>query len=115
VPYSQEELEAAVEALVDSDRFRAAEELVSAAAPGLQRVLTEALAAGGWFDDSHQGQLLKAATTPDSDERLLALKTLLADETRISMMIGVAVGWTLAEELREGTGENRTHPPDEEE
>jgi hypothetical protein len=115
VPFTQAELEAAVDALADGERFREAEELVASAAPGLQRVLAEALAAGGWFEDSHQGELLKAATTPDADERLATLRTLLAEETRIAMMIGVAVGWTLAGELRGGGEGAPTDQSDEEE
>ena len=58
-----------------------------------------ALAAGGWFGDSHEAATLKAATTPDPDERLAAVKTLLAEETRLGMMVGVAVGWALHAEL----------------
>ena len=41
--------------------------------------------------------MLKAATTPDDDERLTAVRTLLAEEARMGMMVGVAVGWALAE------------------
>lgn len=98
-PYSDAELEAAVEALTDAARFREAERLVAAAAPGLQRVLNEALSAGGWFEDSHQSAIAEAAGRPSSEERVAAVRTLLAEEGRIAMMIGVAVGWTLAEEL----------------
>jgi hypothetical protein len=36
---------------------------------------------------------------PDQDERLRAVRTLLAEEARMGMMVGVAVGWALAEEL----------------
>lgn len=97
--YSEEELIAAVEALADTQRFREAEELVARAAPALQAVLAEALASGGWFEDQHQGAILEAASKPDSEERIAAVKTLLAEESRITMMIGVAVGWTLADEL----------------
>ena len=43
--------------------------------------------------------MLKAATTPDEEERLTAVRTLLAEEARMGMMVGVAVGWALAEEL----------------
>jgi hypothetical protein len=43
---------------------------------------------------------LKAATLPDPDERLRAVRTMLADEARMGMMVGAAVGWALAEELR---------------
>jgi hypothetical protein len=35
----------------------------------------------------------------DPDERATAVDVLLAEETRISMMVGVAVGWALADEL----------------
>ena len=98
-PYSDEQLTAAVEALADAGRFREAEQLVAAAAPGLQRVLAEALASGGWFEDSHQGEILKVASNPDSEQRLQAMQILIAEETRIAMMIGVAVGWSLSGEL----------------
>jgi hypothetical protein len=93
------ELEAAVERLSDPERFRAAEERVTRVAPGLQRILAQALHEGGWFGEAHEGELLKAATTPDPDERLRAVRTLLADETRMGMLVGVAVGWELALEL----------------
>ena len=98
--YSEAELQAAVEALADAERFREAERLVAAAAPGLQRILTEVLSAGGWFEDSHQAAVLEVAGKPDSEERISAVRTLLAEESRITMMIGVAVGWSLAGELR---------------
>jgi hypothetical protein len=97
--YSEEQLDAAVEALADAERFRDAERIVAVAAPKLQRVLASALAAGGWFGESHEAQVLKAATNPDEDERLTAVRTLLAEETRMGMMVGVAVGWALHEEL----------------
>ena len=93
------ELEAAVERLSDPERFRAAEDRVARAAPQLQRILNEALHGGGWFDEAHESELLKAATTPDQDERLRAVRTLLAEETRMGMLVGVAVGWELALEL----------------
>jgi hypothetical protein len=93
------ELEAAVERLTDPDRFRAAEERVVRAAPGLQRILAQALQEGGWFGEVHEAELLKAATTPDQDERIRAVRTLLAEETRMGMLVGVAVGWELALEL----------------
>ena len=71
-------------------------------APQLQRILGSALAEGGWFDEAHQSQVLAAATKPDPDERIAAVRTLLAEETRIVMMVGVAVGWELARELEGG-------------
>ena len=97
-PFTDAELEAAVEALSDPERFRQAESRLSRIAPQLQRILAQALQAGGWFE-AEDAEVLKAATTPDPDERIRALRTLLAEETRIGMMIGVAVGWELAREL----------------
>ena len=97
--YTEEELEAAVEALSERERFREAEALVAGAAPNLQRVLAQALEAGGWFGESHEAEVRKAADEPDPEQRVAALRTLLAEEARIGMMVGVAVGWALAEEL----------------
>ena len=96
-----ERLEAAIERLTDSERFAEAERIVSRAAPQLQRVLATALAEGGWFGESHQGEALKAATVPDPEERIAAVRALLAEEARMAMMVGVAVGWALNEELSE--------------
>jgi hypothetical protein len=98
-PYSDAEVDAAIEALVgDPERFRRAEAQVTRLAPQLQRILNQALHAGGWLE-AHEGEVLKAATTPDDEERLRAVRTLLAEETRLGMLVGVAVGWELALEL----------------
>jgi hypothetical protein len=97
--YSDQELERAIERLAEPERLRAAEALVADAAPRLQRVLAAALEGGGWFGEAHEAQVLKAATTPGEDDRLTALRTLLAEETRMGMLVGVAVGWALANEL----------------
>jgi hypothetical protein len=43
--------------------------------------------------------VLESAGKADIEERLLAVRTLLAEETRVSMLIGVAVGYELAHEL----------------
>jgi hypothetical protein len=100
--YSEEELDRALDALGDPARFREAEVAVAAAAPKLHRILAAALAEGGWFGESHDAELLKRATIPDDDERITAIRTLLAEEARMGMMVGVAVGWALAEELARG-------------
>ena len=97
--YSDEQVDAAIDAISKPEAFTEAEQAVARAAPRLQLVLAEALEAGGWFGESHEAGLLKAATTPDEDERLTAVRTLLAEEARMGMMVGVAVGWALAEEL----------------
>jgi hypothetical protein len=95
----QPELEAAIERLLDPERFSAAERVVAQAAPQLQKVLAVALAEGGWFGEPHEAEALRAATTPDPDERIAAVRGLLAEEARMGMMVGVAVGWALKEEM----------------
>ncbi|HEY3193004.1 MAG TPA: hypothetical protein VGJ61_09485 [Solirubrobacterales bacterium] len=99
--YSDEQIDAAIEAISDPGVFRETERQVARAAPRLQRILAEALGAGGWFGESHEAEVLKATTTPSEEARLAAVRTLLAEETRMGMMVGVAVGWALAERLQE--------------
>jgi hypothetical protein len=98
--YSAEEVDAAVAALADPERFAHAQEIVTHAAPGLQRVLNEALDAGGWFGEAHEAQITSAASADDA-ERESAIRVLIAEETRLSMLVGVAVGLELARELYE--------------
>jgi hypothetical protein len=105
-PPSDAALEAAVRALADPERFREAEARLTPVAPQLQRILNQALEEGGWFGEAHEAELLKAATDPDQDARLQALRVMVADETRMGMMIGVAVGWELARELDKGPQED---------
>jgi hypothetical protein len=95
----EKELEAAIERLLDPERFSEAERVVAKAAPQLQKVLASALAEGGWFGEPHENETLKAATMPDPEQRVTALRALLAEEARMGMMVGVAVGWALKEEL----------------
>jgi len=99
-----ERLRTAIERLAEAGRFAEAEAIVARAAPQLQRVLVAALAEGGWFGESHDAEALKAATAPDPDERIAAVRSLLAEEARMGMMVGVAVGWALKEELSESEG-----------
>ena len=98
-PYSDDEVRAAVEALSDPERFERAESVVAAAAPQLQQVLAQALESGGWFGEAHEAEVRKAAEADDPEQRAVATRTLLAEEARMGMMVGVAVGWALAEEL----------------
>jgi hypothetical protein len=97
--YSAEEVDAAVAALADPERFAHAQEIVTHAAPGLQNVLAEALAEGGWFGGAHEAEVSRAAATEDPAGRLSAVRTLVAEETRLGMLVGVAVGLELAHEL----------------
>jgi hypothetical protein len=98
--YTAEQVDAAVEALgAEPERLGHAQELVTHAAPGLQRILTEALEQGGWFGQAHEEQVARAAGGEDAGERLRAVRTLVAEETRLGMLVGVAVGFELAREL----------------
>jgi hypothetical protein len=97
--FTDEQLTAALEALTDPARFREIEQRVAAAAPQLQQILATALADGGWFDSGHEQQLAGVAAIEDQAERLTHMRTLLAEEARIGMLVGVAVGWELAREL----------------
>ena len=96
---TEEEVEAALGALSEPDRFRVAEQRVARFVPELQHILGQALREGGWFDEAHESQLRKVAGAADEQERLVALRTLLAEETRLGMLVGVAVGWELGREL----------------
>ncbi|MDX6625314.1 MAG: hypothetical protein QOE56_303 [Solirubrobacterales bacterium] len=95
----ESEFEAAIERLRDPQRFTEAERMIARAAPQLQKVLASALAEGGWFGEPHEAETLRAATVPDPDERIAAVRGLLAEEARMGMMVGVAVGWALNEEM----------------
>jgi hypothetical protein len=96
--------------LGDAERFGHAQEIVTHAAPSLQRMLAEALAEGGWFGAAHDAQVAQAAMLDAEDERLRAVRTLVAEETRLGMLVGVAVGLELAEELAK-TPEGEEPPP----
>jgi hypothetical protein len=106
----ESELEAAIERLLEAERFAEAERIVAQAAPQLQKVLAAALAEGGWFGEPHEAETLRAATVPDPDERIAAVRALLAEEARMGMMVGVAVGWALNEELRSDVERDGARP-----
>ncbi len=97
--YTDEQLDAAIAEITDPMRFREAQELVMRAAPQLQRVLAAAIADGGWFDAAHEQAVREAASETDPELRLRSLRTLLAEETRLGMLVGVAVGFELARAL----------------
>jgi hypothetical protein len=96
---TDEQVEAAVRALSDPERFAGAERSLAALAPQLQRVLAHALEEGGWFGPAHRSQVRSALAEPDEAVRTQRIETLLAEETRMGMLVGVAVGWELAREL----------------
>jgi hypothetical protein len=97
--YTDAELDAAIAAITDPERLREAQDLVLRAAPALQRLLAIALDEGGWFDLGHDQAVREASGREDPGERLRDVRTLLAEETRMGMLVGVAVGFQLAREL----------------
>jgi hypothetical protein len=97
--FTDEQVEAAVRALSDPERFAGAERALGVLAPQLQRVLAHALEEGGWFGDAHRSQVRQALAETDAAAREERVETLLAEETRMAMLVGVAVGWELAREL----------------
>ena len=99
--YTQAEVEAAVQALTDPELLDQAQRIVAANAPTLQRILNIALNEADWFGSAHHAQVLEAAGKADIEERLQAVQTLLAEEIRVTMMIGAAVGFELAHQLIE--------------
>jgi hypothetical protein len=105
--YTDEELDAAIEQLTEPDRLRGGQDLVMRAAPSLQRVLAAALSDGGWFDSAHAQAVREAVGEGDVEGRLRAVRTLMAEETRLGMLVGVAVGFELA-----GALEGRPGPHD---
>ena len=100
--HSDAEIDAAIEALSDPARLEAAQQLVQARAPQLQGILDQALHAADWFGSAHQAEVLRAAGTADPDQRVAEVSNLVAEETRLSMLVGVAVGYELGQMLKKG-------------
>ena len=96
---TDEQVDAAVRALSEPGRFEGAERRLAELAPQLQRILAQAMEEGGWFGEAHESQVRAAATAEEEPERARLIRTLLAEETRMGMLVGVAVGFELAGEL----------------
>ncbi len=97
--YTDADIDAAITAITDPDRLRDAQELVMRVAPSLQSVLSSALDEGGWFDSGHDQAIREAVVQEDPHARTRVVQSLLAEETRLGMLVGVAVGFELAREL----------------
>lgn len=110
--FTAEQVDAAVEVLSDPDRLKHAQEVVTHAAPALQRVLNEALDEGGYLTASG-ASVAQAAGTEPLEQRLLAFRTLLAEETRLGMLVGATVGFELARVLLNGPIDTTPTPPEE--
>jgi hypothetical protein len=101
--YTDEELDAAVASIAAPGGLREAQDVVTRTAPSLQRLLASALAEGGWFDAGHSQAVRQAAGIEDPIQREHEVQMLLAEETRLGMLVGVAVGFELARELDKQT------------
>jgi hypothetical protein len=103
--HTEAEIQAAVEVLSDPARLEEAQRVVGTAAPSLQAILDQALEAADWYGSAHRAQVMEATGQEDTIERLEAVQRLIAEETRVSMLIGVAVGYELAHVLNSNQGE----------
>ena len=99
--FSAEQVDAAVGVLSEPDRLKHAQEVVTHAAPALQRVLNEALDDGGYLTASG-ASIAQVSGLEDPEQRLLAVRTLVAEETRLGMLVGATVGFELARVLLQG-------------
>ncbi|MGH2856873.1 MAG: hypothetical protein ACRDMJ_05250 [Solirubrobacteraceae bacterium] len=97
--HTDAELDAAIAQLTDPGRLRDAQDVVMRSAPSLQRVLAAAITEGGWFDAGHEQAVREATGEEEAEARMRAVRTLLAEETRLGMLVGVAVGYELARTL----------------
>ena len=101
-PHSSEAIEAALEQLSEPGRLDQAQRAAAESAPQLQRILAQALEEGGWFDSAHTEAVRSALAEVDPLARERAIRTLVAEETRVGMFIGVAVGLELFRILEGG-------------
>jgi hypothetical protein len=111
--YTDAELEAAIAAIADPARLREAQDLVARSAPALARVLAAALDEGGWFESGHTQAVQEATNLEDPGDRVRAVRTMLAEETRLGMLVGVAVGFELARELTGDPGSQERQTTEE--
>jgi hypothetical protein len=103
--HSEADIQAAVQLLSEPDRLDEAQRVVASAAPALQQILEQARVSAEWFDSAHRAQIQEATAPEDPMERAMAVQRLIAEETRVAMLIGVAVGYELSYVLNENRGE----------
>ena len=96
--YTADEVDAAIAALTAPDRLRHAQEVVTHAAPALQRILDQALEDGGYLSAAGP-QVAQLTALEDPEERRVAVRRMIAEEARLGMLVGAAVGFELAREL----------------
>jgi hypothetical protein len=115
--YTDEELDAAVAAITDPARLNEAQDVVMRTAPALRRLLAIALEEGGWFDAGHDQAVREATSHENPTDRVRDVRTLVAEEARLGMLVGVAVGFELARELGKppGAADSADHSTTQEE
>ncbi|WP_354698628.1 hypothetical protein DSM112329_04315 [Paraconexibacter sp. AEG42_29] len=109
--YTAEQVDAAVTAMSEPGRLDHAQDVVTHAAPALQKILNDALFEGGYFSGAHEAAVGQALATPDDEQRLAAIRVLIAEEVRLGLLIGTAVGFQLAHELQHVAGTPDTPAP----
>ncbi len=92
--------------LSEPERLDEAQRVVAAAAPALQGILAQALESAEWFDSAHRAQVMEATGHEEPIDRADAVQGLIGEETRVAMLIGVAVGYELSYVLNENRGED---------
>ncbi len=90
-----------MQALSEPDRLEDAQRVVSASAPALQRIFDQALHSAEWYGSARRAEVVRAAGVADPDDRMDAVGRLIDEESRVSMMMGVTVGFELAHQLME--------------
>ena len=88
-------------ALSQPDRLEDAQRVVTSSAPALQRIFDQALQSAEWYGSARRAEVVRAAGVADPDDRMEAVGRLIDEESRVSMMIGVTVGFELAHQLME--------------
>lgn len=99
--FTAEQVDAAVEVLSDPERLEHAQDVITHAAPALQRILNEALDEGGYLTATGAA-VAQAAGAEPLEQRIVEVRQLLAEETRLGMLVGATVGFELARILVEG-------------
>ena len=97
--YTDAELEAAIAAIADPERLRAAQDLVARAPRRCSGCSPPRSRRAAGSTSATTRPFTRRVGHDDFGERVRAVRTLLAEETRLGMLVGVAVGFELAREL----------------
>ena len=97
-PFSDAELDAAVQALAEPERLRRGPAPRHAHRPPAP-ARAELRAGGGRLARGPRAEAAGGGRPRRTRRASRAVRTLLAEETRLGMLVGVAVGWELAREL----------------